>query len=99
MKLDNLGPLNIKDSLKIEDNIHNIFKSGQGAGRSGSFFFFSNDNNFIIKTMRGTEKEILFNMLHDLINHFTQNQSLMAKIYSVYTIKTNVFDSVDILVM
>lgn len=49
--------------------------------------------------MRGTEKQVLFGMLPDLIQHLRENRSLLAKIYGVYTIKTNVFDSVDILVM
>ena len=51
--------------------------------------------------MRGTEKTVLLNMLDDLILHFkkTENQSLLARIYGVFTIKTNVFKSVDVIVM
>jgi hypothetical protein len=32
-----------------------VFKAGEGAGRSGSFFFFSHDKKFIIKTMTNQE--------------------------------------------
>ena len=67
MDLDGIKPADIKNSLKLEDNISNIFKSGQGAGRSGSFFFFSRDNQYLIKTMRGTEKGVLLGMLDDLV--------------------------------
>ena len=49
--------------------------------------------------MRGTEKQVLFNMLPDMVKHLKENKSLLAKIYGVYTIKTNVFESVDIIVM
>ena len=51
--------------------------------------------------MRGTEKKVLLEMLDDLIVHFTKtnNESLLARIYGVYTIKTNVFKSVDVVVM
>jgi len=101
MDLDKIKPADIKSSLKLEDNITNIFKSGQGAGRSGSFFFFSRDNKYIIKTMRGTEKKVLLGMLGDLVEHFkaTENKSLLARIYGVYTVKSDVFESVDIIVM
>ena len=40
------------------DNRNMIFKAGEGAGKSGCFFFFSHDNRFLIKTLRGSEKEI-----------------------------------------
>ena len=76
-------------------------QSGEGAGKSGSFFFFSHDKKFIIKTMRGNEKNVLLNILDDLIKHFeeTENKSLLARIYGMFTIKTDVFHQVDILIM
>jgi 1-phosphatidylinositol-4-phosphate 5-kinase len=39
-----LSPIN-------DENIKSIFKAGEGMGKSGSFFFFSHDTNFLIKTM------------------------------------------------
>jgi len=36
---------------QIDKNVENIFKSGEGMGKSGSFFFFSHDERFLIKTM------------------------------------------------
>jgi len=39
------------ESLDPPKNIKQIEKAGLGAGASGSFFFFSNDRKFIIKTM------------------------------------------------
>ena len=51
--------------------------------------------------MRGTEKAVLLNILDDLIKHFelTGNKSLLARIYGMFTIKTNVFHSVDVIIM
>ena len=50
--------------------------------------------------MSKTESRLLFSMLDDLINHFTyDNRSLIARIYGVYTISTNVFSDVDIMIM
>lgn len=39
------------DSLDPSKNIKQIQNAGLGAGASGSFFFFSNDKKFIMKTM------------------------------------------------
>ena len=70
LALDGIRPTEIAASLNINDNIHNIFQSGQGAGKSGSFFFFSNDNKYLIKTMKVSERRVLFSMLDDLHDHF-----------------------------
>ena len=47
----------------------------------------------IIKTMRGNEKQILSNMLDDLVVHFesSENKSLLARIYGMFTIKPMYF--------
>lgn len=39
------------NSLSPKLNRDMVFKAGEGAGASGSFFFFSHDRKFIIKTM------------------------------------------------
>lgn len=40
---------------QIEANIERIFKAGEGMGKSGSFFFFSHDTQFLIKTMTSSD--------------------------------------------
>ena len=101
MQLDGLDSDEMKKSFDVASNIHNIFNSGQGAGKSGSFFFFSNDNKYIIKTLRGKEKIVLLNMLDDFIQYLESknNKSLLARIYGVYTIRTQAFAPVDIIIM
>jgi len=42
---------NFHESLSPKFNRDRVFAAGEGAGRSGSFFFFSHDRKFIIKTM------------------------------------------------
>ena len=37
------------ESLDINKNRNMIFQAGEGAGNSGSFFFFSKDNKLLIK--------------------------------------------------
>ena len=51
--------------------------------------------------MRGSEKQVLLGMLDDMIKHFKEceNKSLLARIYGIFTIKTNVFKKVDVIIM
>lgn len=101
MDLDDIHPTSIIDSLNIESNINNMFKAGEGAGASGSFFFFSKDNKYLIKTLSKTEKDIKLNMLDAFIEHLksTDNKSLIARIYGIYSIKTSVYDTVYVMLM
>ena len=89
------------NSLNLEENRNMVFKAGEGAGASGSFFFFSYDSKFLIKTMTNTEKDTLLSRLPAFINHFTQsnNRTFIAKIYGVYTIKSNIFDDLNVMIM
>ena len=46
---------NLIESLNPRNNIESIFKAGESQGKSGSFFFFSQDKKFIIKTMTDSD--------------------------------------------
>ena len=63
---DKIGAQEIYLSLKMENNIDKVFQAGEGAGKSGSFFFFSHDNRFLIKTVTKTEKTLLMDIIEDL---------------------------------
>ncbi len=60
LEIDGIDSQQIKDSLSVEANRHRVFKAGEGAGSSGSFFFFSHDNKFIIKTISNDEMKKMF---------------------------------------
>ena len=69
-------------------NKENINKIRESEGKSGSFFFFSHDNKFIIKTITNNE-------LNTMLGKFMQNyyehtsttpESLLARIYGLYSI-------------
>ena len=51
MELDGINDEQITESLSFKQNKKQLFKAGQGAGKSGSFFFFSSDRKFVIKTI------------------------------------------------
>ena len=101
MKYDNISPQEMMRSLSLEENRKMVFKAGEGAGKSGSFFFFSHDNRFLIKTLRVKEKNIFLGMLDDYLCHLecTDHKSLLARIYGVFTVTSNYFDSLDIMIM
>ena len=69
MKLDGIMPEDMMKSLSLEKNRNMVFKAGEGAGQSGSFFFFSHDNRFLIKTLRGSEKKKMLEISDNYIDH------------------------------
>jgi len=54
---DGISTESVLASLDAEMNRSRVFKAGEASGASGSFFFFSHDNNFIIKTISVEEKK------------------------------------------
>ena len=53
----------------------------------------------MIKTLRRNEMKLLLNMMDDMIEHFKMNKSLLVRIYGMFTIKTKVFGSIDLVLM
>ena len=90
----------LHESLSPKYNRDMVFKAGEGAGRSGSFFFFSHDRKFIIKTMTAGELKLLLKILPDLAEHHKSvKNSLLAKILGVFTVKMSKMDAVHIILM
>ena len=63
MKMHGVTEENILESFDFESNIKEMFQSGEGSGRSGSFFFTTQDKKFMIKTLRGEEKDVILKSL------------------------------------
>ena len=77
-----------------------VFKAGEGAGKSGSFFFFSHDKKFIIKTMTKNELKIYLRILPRLHEHYKKvPSSLLTKKFGVFTVKIRGVDAVHIMLM
>ena len=64
----------IKESLRPGNNFKQVFKAGGGEGSSGSFFFFSHDKKYIIKTMSKYELKLFLSMFDDYCTHFKENR-------------------------
>ena len=77
-----------------------VFKAGEGAGASGSFFFFSHDRKFIIKTMTDGELAFFLKILPDYELHLKENpESIISRMYGVYTIRMQKIATVHLMLM
>ncbi|KAH9905765.1 SAICAR synthase-like protein [Xylariomycetidae sp. FL2044] len=57
-------------------------------GKSGSFFYFSRDYKYIIKTIHHAEHKFLRKILKDYYNHVTDNpNTLLSQFYGLHRVK------------
>lgn len=58
-------------------------------GKSGSFFYFSRDYRFIIKTIHHAEHKFLRKILKEYYNHVNENpNTLLSQFYGLHRVKT-----------
>ena len=78
-KKQNIEEQDIIESIDPVNNVHQIFKVQQQTrfststnigGNSGSFFFFTDDQKFIVKTITLSELRVLENILQSLYDHY-----------------------------
>ena len=88
------------ESLDPSLNIKQIQNAGEGAGASGSFFFFTKDRNFILKTMSMKEIEHLLRVLPEYYEHLdTIKDSVLAKVFGIFTIRIDKFEPIHVMIM
>jgi len=78
--------VNDEDYLKSfeMDNL----KAIKGEGKSGAFFIFTKDNQFILKTASQEERDFLWQILPDYLMHIKDNpDTLLPRYYGVYSMK------------
>lgn len=70
-------------------------------GESGVFQFTTADGKYIIKSITPHQRDNLINNLDEYIDHLrnTQNQSLLARVYGMYRLKTKYFHPVTLVLM
>ena len=96
---------NIDDNIMIKafspsKNKKAINKMSESKGKSGSFFFYSHDRKFIIKTIIEEERETLLNIINTYYNYVKEHkETLITKIYGVYTVVIKNASSVNIILM
>lgn len=81
-------------------NKYAIDKMSESKGKSGSFFFYSHDRKFIIKTISDGERKTLSEILREYYNYIKEHkESLITKIYGIYTVVIKNASSVNIILM
>jgi hypothetical protein len=96
---------NITDNIMIRafspsKNRSAIDKMSESKGKSGSFFFYSHDRKFIIKTITAEERETLLNVLNKYYKYVKEHeQTLITKIYGIYTLVIRNASSVNVILM
>lgn len=98
--MDGITDEMVQMSLDTERNRDQVFKAKESAGKSGSFFFFCYDRRFLIKTMNDNEMSVFMKALPDYFNHCRlYPDSILARIYGVYTVMLEELVPVHILLM
>ena len=81
-------------------NKYAIEKLSESKGKSGSFFFYSHDRKFIIKTVTDGERKTLSEIIREYYNFIKEHkESLITKIYGIYTVVLKNASSVNIILM
>jgi hypothetical protein len=77
-----------------------VFRAGESQGKSGSFFFFSHDQKYIIKTMTESDLSTFKKLFYKYFEHIlTTPQSFLARIYGIYTVKMEDMAQVHLILM
>mmetsp|Transcript_13980 Transcript_13980/g.19068 ORF Transcript_13980/g.19068 Transcript_13980/m.19068 type:complete len:292 (-) Transcript_13980:1034-1909(-) len=100
LEANNINQSCLEMSLSPACNRQQVFNAGEGSGKSGSFFFFSHDKQFIIKTMKEAELKALKTMLPEYVSYLKRNPfSMLVKIYGAFTLKRPWMKAVTVILM
>ena len=97
-KLENINIDTMVESFLPGNNTKRIKES---LGKSGSFFISTDDNKYMIKTLKAQELDLLKHaFLKEYIKHIKQNpKSLLCRLYGMYKIILGEGDEILIIVM
>ena len=96
--LEKIDVDNMIESFLPKNNTQGIKKS---QGKSGSFFISTDDNKYMIKTLKSDELELLKHaFLKEYVHHIKKNpKSLLCRLYGMYNIILGQGDEILIIVM
>ena len=100
--LDGIKEDQITQSLNSEENQLKLFQAAMGTnGESGVFEFVTADGKYKIKSITPHQRQTLIDNLDAYINHLkeTNNQSLLARVYGMYCLKTKYYIPVTLILM
>lgn len=94
-KIDDITYSMLQNSFDPGKNRKAAFKAGESQGKSGSFFFFTHDERFLIKTISKSEFSAFMKFLPAYYKHCASNRkSLIARTYGMYKLEVTSVSSV-----
>jgi len=98
--LDSISPADYLASIQPETFLENLENQKFSEGRSGSFFCFSPDKCFIIKTIPQNEAHLLRQILPSYYGYMMQNpNTMLMRFYGLHAIQMQFSDQVYVCVM
>ncbi|CAD8160899.1 unnamed protein product [Paramecium octaurelia] len=88
-----------QNSLRLDQNQNQIKKTQESLGKSGSFFFYTYDNLFVLKTITQSEIKLIQEFLEDYYKYINREQTFLAKFYGLYSISIEGFSQIHLLLM
>ncbi len=73
-----------------------------GSGKSDSFFFYTANSQFIIKTLKEAELKLLVRkgVFHDYHKHIKSNpNSMIARFYGIFNVKIKYMKQISVVIM
>ena len=90
-KIDNIRNEVLTNSFDFDKNLYSFAKVAKGEGKSGSLFFKTYDEKFILKTISDKDLQSFKFFVKEYFNYLLKNHySLLVRIYGVYTINVGV---------
>ncbi|CAD8176701.1 unnamed protein product [Paramecium octaurelia] len=86
-------------SLRLDYNQDQIKNTQESLGKSGSFFFYTYDNAFVLKTIKQSEIRLIQEILEDYYKYIVNNQTFLAKFYGMFSISIEGFSQIHLLLM
>jgi 1-phosphatidylinositol-4-phosphate 5-kinase len=85
----------IRDAFHVDPSYYLLSLTGKyvlseliSSGKSGSFFYYSQDYRFIIKTIHHSEHHFLLKILQHYYNHIKNNpHTLLSRIFGLHRVK------------
>ena len=99
--LRNLEQINIDEMAESFLPKNNKQGMSESQGKSGSFFISTDDNQYMVKTLRVDEFDLIRKtFLNEYVNYITKNtNSLLCRIYGMYTITSCKEQEILVIVM
>lgn len=97
--MDGLLPEQFQISFNPLANKGRYFKEDEI--NDGHYSFITKDQKFCVEIIQAKSLSRLLQFLGSLVNHYftTNNESVLARIYGIFTIETNVFGTFTVIVM